>query len=170
MKINFHCLVLSAALLVGLLWPSVGFSAEKKKPVPPPAAISKLGWLGGNWRMEKDSRVIDVQWMAPAGGVMLGMSRTLLKGRETEHEFVQIREGPGGDLFFVAQATGRKEAAFQLTLLTANTVVFENQLQDFPQKVSYILQPDGSLLAVMEGPGPDGEAKRIEYTCQRVPR
>ena len=31
------------------------------------------------------------------GGVMLGMARTVAKGKVLEYEFVQIREGPGAD-------------------------------------------------------------------------
>lgn len=153
-------------LLLALLGPALD-GADKKKPAPPPA-ITRLAWLAGNWRMEKGGRVIDEQWMAPAGGVMLGMARTVAKGKVVEHEFLQIREGPGGDLFYVAQPSGQREAAFQLKSLTDSEAVFENQQHDFPQKITYTLKPDGLLLAAREGPGPDGQVKRLEYPYQRV--
>ena len=146
-------------------------AADAKKPAKaaPPPAINKLAWLAGRWRMEKSGRVIDEQWMAPAAGVMLGMARTVAKGKVVEHEFLQIREGPGGDLFYVAQPSGQKEAAFQLKSLTETEVVFENPQHDFPQKITYTLKADGSLLAAIEGPGPDGQVKRIEFPYQRLP-
>lgn len=131
-------------------------------------AISHLAWLAGSWRLEKAGRVIDEQWMAPAGGVMLGMARTVAKGRVLSYEFTQIREGPGGELFFIAQPSGQKEATFKLVSLTETGVVFENKEHDFPQTVSYSLKPDGTMLAYIEGPGPNGATKRIEYPYKRV--
>ena len=153
-------------LLLALLMPAAG--ADKKQQ-PPPPAIAKLAWLAGRWRLERNGRLIESQWMAPAGGVMLGMSRTVAKARAVDHEFLQIREGPGGALFYVAQTAGQKEAAYQNSALSETAAVFENPEQDFPQKISFTLQPDGSLLMALDGPGPDGEAKRIERPYQKVP-
>jgi Domain of unknown function (DUF6265) len=158
-------------LLLLLLLPAFALAADKSKapakPAPPPA-IAKLLWLAGNWRLEKNNRLVEEQWMVPAGGVMLGMGRTVAKGKVVEYEFLQIREGPGGALFYIAQPSGQKEAAFQAQSLSETAVVFENQLHDFPQKVTYALQPDGSLLALIEGVGSDGQAKRVEFGYQRV--
>lgn len=131
-------------------------------------ALNQLGWLAGHWRMEKAGRVVDEQWMAPAAGVMLGMARTIARGKVVEHEFMQIREGPGGALYFVALPSGQKEAAFQIVSLSAIEAVFENKEHDFPQKITYARQPDGSLLAAIEGPGKDGTTRRIEFPYRRV--
>jgi hypothetical protein len=153
------------------LLPGPGWAQGKRPPPPPaaPPAIYRLAWLAGSWRMETRGRVIDEQWLAPAGGVMLGMARTLAKGRGIGHEFLQIREGPGGDLFYVSQASGQAEAAFQIKSLSDTEVVFENPAQDFPQTISYSHRPDGSLLAILEGPGPDGQPKRVEYLFLKIP-
>ena len=169
---NFMMRLIRWFILGGLvaLLPSVMSAADAKKlaKAAPPPAINKLVWLAGRWHMEKGGRVIDEQWMAPAAGVMLGMARTVVKGKVVEHEFVQIREGPGGDLFYIAQPSGQKEAAFQLTSLTDTEAVFGNPSHDFPQKITYTLKADGSLLAAIEGPGPDGQVKRIEFPYQRL--
>jgi hypothetical protein len=113
--------------------------------------------------------VVDEHWMAPAAGVMLGMSRTVMRGKAIEHEFLQIREGPGGALYYVAMPSGQKEAAFQVKSLSATEAVFENLQHDFPQRISYALQPDGSLLAAIEGPGQNGQVRRVEFSYRRVP-
>ncbi len=158
-------------LLFLLLLPALAVAEDKKgatKPVPA-AVIARLGWLAGHWRMEKAGHVIDEQWMAPAGGVMLGMARTVAKGRVLEYEFTQIREGPGGELFYVAQPSGQRETAFKLLSLTDTEVVFENKEHDFPQTIGYSLQPDGSVVAYIEGPGQDGATKHIEYPYQKIP-
>jgi hypothetical protein len=140
----------------------------KKKPAPPPPTVEKLAWLAGHWRMEKSGRVIDEQWMAPAAGVMLGMGRTIAKDRVIEHEFMQIRVGPGGTLFYVASPSGQETTTFQLKTLADKEVVFENLTHDFPQRVMYTLRADGSVLAAIEGANPDGTTKRIEFPYVRV--
>lgn len=48
-------------------------------------------------------------------------------------------------------------------------MVFENPEHDFPQKITCTLNPDGSVLAVIEGSGPEGELKRIEFAYGHVP-
>jgi len=156
--------------LLGLLLLPVVLLAADAPPGPATAvmAVNQLGWLAGHWRMEKGGRVVDEQWMAPAAGVMLGMSRTIARGKVVQHEFTQIREGPGGTLYFIAMPSGQKEAAFQIVSLSATEVVFENPQHDFPQKISYTLQPDGALLAAIEGPGKDGQTRRIEFPYKRI--
>ena len=164
-----NSLLVFTGVLLGLLLPlQAGVIVEKKKPVPPPPAITKLLWLAGSWRGEKNSRLSDEQWMVPAGGVMLGMRRAVQKGKPVDYDFIQIREGPGGALFYVLQPSGQKEAAFQVSSMTETTIVFENQLQDYPRKISYSLQSDGSLLTSVEGVGSDGEEKRWENLFQRM--
>jgi len=157
-------------MLVLLLLPVVLLAADAPAPGKATAAvaINQLAWLAGHWRMEKGGRVVDEQWMAPAAGVMLGMSRTIARGKVVEHEFLQIREGPGGALYYIAMPSGQKEAAFQIVSLSATEAVFENPQHDFPQKISYTLRPDGSLLAAIEGPGKDGQTRRVEFPYKRI--
>ncbi len=140
-------------------------SGQEQKPGG--FALDRLAWIAGNWRLERAGRVTDEQWMAPAGGVMLGMSRTVAKGRVVEHEFLQIREGPGGDLFYVALPARQKEATFKAVTQTETEVVFENKEHDFPQVIGYRLNADGSLLAWIEGPRSDGTTRRVEYAYRR---
>ena len=170
---------MNSKLLRGLAAISLGLAglvpvlpaADKPKAAQPAPSVSivKLAWLAGHWRLEKGGRVIDEYWMAPAGGVMLGMGRTVSKGRELEHEFLQIREGPGGELYYVALPSGQKEASFKLVSLTAKEVVFENKEHDFPQTIGYSVGPDDTMLAYIEGPAPNGETKRIEFSYKKVP-
>lgn len=149
------------------LGPAVAGLAQSKKAASG-ASLTPVAWLAGKWRLEKNGRVVDEQWMAPAGGVMLGMSRTLLRGRATEQEFLQLREGPGGDLFLIIQPTGAKPATFKSLKATAGEIVFTNQLQDFPQTIVYALRSDGTLAVTKEGPGDDGQVRKIETVYQRT--
>jgi hypothetical protein len=165
--------ILKALALVSLSLAGLNLileAADKPRPgVPSPSVnIVKLTWLAGHWRMEKAGRVIDEHWMSPAGGVMLGMGRTVSKGKELEHEFTQIREGPGGELYYVAQPSGQKEDTFKVVSLTDTAVVFENKEHDFPQTIGYTLGPDDTMLAYIEGPGRNGETKRVEFPYKRM--
>ena len=156
-----------AAILV-VLPVLVAVGAEKKRP-PPPPPIDKLAWLAGSWRTEMSGgRVADEQWMVPGGGVMLGAARTVLKGRVVTQEFLQIRGGPGGALFFVTRPSGENESLFQVTSLSEAAVAFANPAYDFPRTIRYELKPDGTLVAVREGLESDGQAKRTETSYQRL--
>ncbi|RXK56266.1 hypothetical protein ESB00_10440 [Oleiharenicola lentus] len=152
-------------LLLALLLPLAAFAQEQK---PSGFALDRLAWLAGSWRMERAGRVTDEQWMAPAGGVMLGMSRTVAKGKVVEHEFLQIRSGPGGELYYVALPARQKEATFKVATQSETEVVFENKEHDFPQVIGYRLNADGSLLAWIEGPRADGTTRRVEYAYRRI--
>ncbi len=154
-------------VLPGLLALAATAAFGANPPAPARPAVARLGWLAGSWRCEKAGRVTDEQWLAPAAGMMLGVARTVAKGKVLEYEFLQIREGPGGDVFFVALPAGQKETAFRLSTQTERTVVFENQEHDFPQTIAYALQADDTLLAVIEGPGPGGAPKKLEWVYQR---
>jgi hypothetical protein len=159
---------LHPGLLLLVLLPALLAAADKKPAPAPGASLARLSWLAGNWRLERAGRVTDEQWMLPAGGVMLGMSRTVAKGRVAEQEFLQIREGPGGELFYITQPVRQTEAAFRLLSQSDTEVVFENRERDFPQVVGYRLNPDGSVLAWIEGPRSDGTTRRVEHLYLRV--
>jgi len=163
---RMHLPWIGVAVLLLASLVSVFAAPDKKKPAPPPP-VARLAWLAGNWRAEVNGRVVDEQWMIPGGGVMLGMVRTVVRGRLGEHEFRQIGAGPGGALYYTARATGQTETLFQATTLSETEVVFANPQVEFPRTISYSLKSDGTLLAVREGVEPDGQAKRIEVTYQR---
>lgn len=51
--------------------------------------------------------------MKPAGGTLLGMSRTLAGGRTVAHEFLRIEEHEG-QVTLVARPSGQPEASFKM--------------------------------------------------------
>jgi hypothetical protein len=132
------------------------------------ATLQDFAWLAGHWRIEQPERQVDEQWMAPAGGLMLGMARNIQGGKVREYEFTLLRQDPNGDIFYVASPSKQTETAFKLTSLRDGEAVFENPQHDFPKKIVYARQADGSLLAAIEGPGSDGRPRRVEYPFQRV--
>lgn len=116
----------------------------------PAGGIDGLSWLAGCWSQTRAEGSGEEHWMTPAGGTMLGMSRTVRNGRTTEHEFLQIRDANGA-LAYIARPSGQAEATFPLKSQTPNEVVFENPAHDFPQRVIYRRTADGTLAARIEG-------------------
>lgn len=150
-----------------LAW-ALGWVMVVAQQAKPAATVDRLAWLAGSWRMERAGRIVEDQWMAPAAGVMLGVSRTVTKGKVVAHEFMQIRPGPGGEWFFIAQPSGQKEAAFRVLSQTDRETVFENRQHDFPQRIGYRLESGDVLFAWIEGERADGTLRRIEFVYQRV--
>jgi hypothetical protein len=153
MRLPKPCLLLAAAL-----------SSAAAAQTPP--ALATLAWLAGCWQSELDEPGSGEQWMAPAGGTMLGMARTLKGGRAVQFEFMQIREAAGG-LVFIAQPGGRQASSFQATEVTAQAAVFERSGPDFPQRVAYRRRADGGIAARIEGEA-GGVPRGVDFPLRRV--
>lgn len=74
--------------------------------------------------------------MAPAGGSMHGMSRTVAGANTRAWEWLRIAQHEGR-LSYIALPSGQKETAFAATAITDSLAVFENPAHDFPQTISY---------------------------------
>lgn len=133
---------LKAVVVCSLL--SISLSAAEAT-----AQLTDLGWLSGSWKLEANGKTVEEHWTAPAGGAMLGMSRTIKSGKMTEFEFLRI-EQRDGSLVYIAQPGGRRPTEFPLAEVTSNEVVFANLLHDFPQKIRYRRNADGSVTARIE--------------------
>lgn len=132
----------------------------------PRTTLSDLAWLSGCWESHREGREINEQWMKPAGQTMLGMGRTVSKGKTVEYEFVQIREDNDGSIYYVAKPSGQSEASFKLIKYQNREATFENPEHDFPQRIIYRLEPDGSLFARVEGTS-NGKARGFDYPMKR---
>ena len=153
------------SLLAGIV--VLAASAHAQAPAAKPT-LQDFAWLAGHWRIERADRLVDEHWMAPVAGLMMGMARNVEGGKVREYEFTLLRQEPNGDIFYVASPSKQTETSFKLTSLRNGEAVFENPEHDFPKKVIYARQTDGSLLAAIEGPGRDGKPRRVEYPFKRV--
>lgn len=150
------------ALMLGLLAAAAGTAA------PAQPELDRLAWLAGCWAAEDGEPGSGEQWMVPAGGVMLGMSRTLSQSRVRSFEFMRIApDGEGGSLSYFAQPQGRPATAFALRSLSSTEAVFENPAHDFPQRVVYRYEAPVHLRARLEG-RVDGRPRQLEFPMLRV--
>ena len=102
------------------------------------SGISDLAWIAGSWQTDSSGRLIsDEHWAKPAGGVMIGMSRTIAGDNLVSFESLRI-EQRGDAIFYVASVKGRCPGTdFKLTRATAQEVIFENPEHDFPKRIIY---------------------------------
>lgn len=131
------------------------------------ASISDLHWLAGCWASAGGEAGSGEQWMPPAGDSLLGVSRTVKKGKTVAYEFLQIREVEPGKIAYIAKPSGQPEATFPLQSAGEREVVFENLQHDFPQRVIYKLGADGVLRASIEGLA-KGQLRKIDFPMRKV--
>jgi hypothetical protein len=149
-------------MAIALLYAASPFvSAQDKKPT-----LADLGWLSGSWDNGDTLRRYEEQWMKPGGTSMLGMSRTVGKGRTVAHEFLQIKQDTTGEIFYVANPSGQSQAAFKLVKFGTGELVFENPEHDFPQRIVYRLNGD-TLVARIEGVN-KGKQRGVDFPMMKV--
>lgn len=127
-------------------------------------------FMSGSWQLDsKDGDRIEEHWTLPAGGSLIGMSRTLKKGKSVFFEFLRLEQSKDG-VAYVAQPGGKPAVRFRctsLTRLTSKKAVFENPEHDFPTTITYEQVSDHELVATVSGP-PTAKEKAQEYRYQRA--
>ena len=137
------------AVTLMIVW-SVGASRETVSSGPA-SKISELAWIAGDWQTAPGGRAqIEEHWTLPAGGTMIGIGRTVVGDKTAEFEFLRI-EQRGNDLFYVANPNAScPQTDFKLTRLSGQEVIFENAAHDYPKRVIYRKDSDGSLVASID--------------------
>lgn len=126
-------------------------------------------WLAGCWQSRGNRQTLEM-WMPPAGGLMLGASRTMIGGVVREYEQLVIK-AENGTLVYTATPSGQQTASFTATSVTDTSFVVENPQHDFPQRISYRRLGADSLIAQIEGPiaGERGTGTRgVTFPMQRT--
>lgn len=152
-----------SALLLATLPGAVGHLAASGPPDRP----AWPAFMAGCWQADDALPGSGEHWMAPAGGLMPGMARTLRADGRSSHEFLLIRQDAAHGLVLEALPSGQAAARFALESLSPDEVVFGNPAHDFPQRIGYRREAGNRLLAWIEGDG-DGPVRRIEFPMHAV--
>jgi hypothetical protein len=129
--------------------------------------VQRAAWMAGCWEMRGQGRSTIEMWMPPSGDLMLGASRTVVNGVAREFEHLRLRAA-GDTLIYTALPSGQQEASFRSTLVRPDTLVFENTAHDFPQRIIYSRRGADSLVARVEGPGPNNTTRGFSVPMRRV--
>ena len=147
-------------LVCASLNPAPSHAQEQK------ATLEDFAWLAGCWEDNRGNRFREEVWLKPKGDTMLGLGRTVIDGKTTEFEFIRLHE-ERGEIFYTAKPSRQPEASFKLVSSKAGEAIFENPQHDFPQRIIYRRQPDGSLVARIEGEL-KGNKRGIDFPFKRA--
>jgi Domain of unknown function (DUF6265) len=155
-----------ASLMVAVLASITAIVGASEPEAVGASAIDRIAWLQGCWERASTRGTVEEQWMAPRGGCMIGVGRTVRGDSLFEYEMVVVRRR-GEHLEYEAHPSGQPSAVFLSRTLTDSTVVFENLEHDFPQRVGYQRAGRDSVLAWIEGIV-DGKARRVDFPYRRA--
>ena len=105
--------------------------------------------------------------MQPRGGLMLGVSRTVIGDSLREYEQVALSQR-GAHLVYAATPARQAPAEFVSTAVSDSAVIFENPTHDFPQRIIYRRRGADSLIARVEGMR-GGQLRGRDFAYHRVP-
>lgn len=139
----------AALLLVGIFFAFSSGSQSQSVAVEP---LQGLSWIAGDWQtLPSGGRQVDEHWSEPLGGTMMGNSRTVAGGRTVAFEYLRIEARADG-IYYVAHPDARTPGTdFKLTTRAADQATFENPQHDFPKRITYKKNADGSLTASVDG-------------------
>jgi hypothetical protein len=170
---RFWCGALCALVLGGqfsALASRTGQTGGQTGGLAHPFQITDLAWLSGDWETAPGSGQIDEHWTRVAGGTLFGMSRTVANNKTVFYEYLRI-EARGTDIFYVAHPRGRQPGTdFKLVQLNGQEAVFENLAHDFPKRIRYRKNADGTLTARVEGDGTEKEKPQDYHYRPSAPR
>ncbi|MBX9671098.1 MAG: hypothetical protein K2X93_26145 [Candidatus Obscuribacterales bacterium] len=152
---NFFVL---AILMISGLCANSAFALESK--------LSDLSWMVGQWQCKADSAEFEEHWMRASGDSMIGMGREVKDGKLAFHEYLRL-EGRDDGIYYIAQPFGKIVTEYKLTKATPSVMLFENPDHDFPKKIEYSLQKDGSIFVTGSGDAADKD-KEFRYHLMKM--
>jgi hypothetical protein len=147
---------------------------EPKAPTKEVAGLEPLGWLEGCWRGDVNQREYREHWMPLRGGMLIGVSQTVMQGTMQSYEYLRLESRPDG-VYYVAAPSGKAETAFRLQEQTVDKAegrndtifTFANPQPEFPQRIVYRRASEGWLYATVEGKV-GGADRQVTYPLRRV--
>lgn len=106
--------------------------------------------MAGKWTGTMGRASLEEHWLAPAGGAMLGLGRTVAGPRMVAFEFLRIVQKQDG-IYYIAQPNGRPPTEFKLTSAGPHKAVFENPMHDHPKIITYEVDETANLKVTIEG-------------------
>ena len=133
-----------------LVRPALAVFAATLTTAASAAGPADLAFMRGSWEGRSGPLTFEERWTEEAGGLMLGVSRTLKGDRAVSFEFLRLEFRKDG-VVYVAQPGGKPKTEFRLTTSGPNAATFENPAHDHPKLIRYLLGAGGELVAELEG-------------------
>ncbi len=131
--------------------------------------IKDFRWLEGSWKMKVRNGAVVEKWAYVNDSTMTQEAFFITdNGKRIPQESIELVSRKGAVLFIstVANQNDGKPITFRVTSFDATGFTSENPAHDYPQKISYLLQSPGKLLASIEGLR-NGTFSRKEYPMSK---
>jgi hypothetical protein len=161
-----------------------GLAQAQTPPAPPApvaakATIDQVAWISGAWSGKLNDRTIEQHWMAPLGGSMVAMYRSIRDNKATLYELLAIETdgdglalrikhfAPGAGL--VSQEAKDESANHTLVRVEERKAVFEAATATGPVRVTFS-SPDPATLTIVVERQRDGKAVATDFNYKRIAR
>ena len=134
--------------------------AEERKDI----SIADLAWLAGSWSVTEGELTVEEHWTKPSRNIMLGMGRTIRGGKTILFEYLRVESRDDG-IYYVAHPNAAQGTDFKLTSFDGRRAIFENPANDYPKRILYRRETDGSVTAVIDAgkAEPPESVKEFKY-------
>lgn len=125
----------------------------EKVPEKGPGKIVQASWLIGTWSNAYNERRDYEAWEKYNDSTYLGRSYSIQNGDTVSSESIKLVE-EGAALYYIPIVQGQNNnlsVSFKLITLESDKIIFENQSHDFPQRISYQLITQDSMIAEISG-------------------
>jgi hypothetical protein len=149
-----------AILFIGVAMIVVSCSNKKNN-------ISDFSWLSGKWSGIVNGSEFFEAWQPLQGNLLSGMGGAVMNNDTVFSEKIRI-EQRGEDIFYTATVSENGGPVdFKFTGYKSDSLVFENQEHDFPQRVVYFKHSNDKLYACIDGKK-SGVYSRMEFSLLKA--
>lgn len=135
------------------------YSFSQTDPTP-------FNWLTGSWQGGSGTELIYENWQQVDEQLLLGEGYFVSGGDTVVREQLRLQK-IGAYWCYIATVNKGRPTLFTHIKTEKGKMSFENPEHDFPQRITYVLQKDGSLLAFVEGKE-KGNPRREEFRMKKV--
>lgn len=165
------------AVLVATASPAAAFADIKaptqavRRPVEavPATSLDGLAFMSGCWRSGEGERYFEEIYTRPTANLMLGLSIYVREGRAVGHELTRVALEDGRIVLTPYPDGERSPHGFVLTTLRENEAIFEAPEHDYPKRILYRRNPDGSRWARIDGGPQDREGQEWRFVAALCP-
>ncbi|HYD23016.1 MAG TPA: DUF6265 family protein [Flavipsychrobacter sp.] len=127
--------------------------------------LDRIDWVLGYWEMSSPQGTVTESWIRTNDTVFSGIGKFMDSSGKmltTEEIIIVLRNGELLYIPTVSEQNNGQPVIFRETSFSDTMIAFENKGHDFPQRIVYVKQNEGSMLAYIEGEV-NGEQMKIEY-------
>lgn len=108
-----------------------------------------LEWIAGDYT-DSEKNFFE-SWQISGDSLLNGVGYSVNGADTGFHENLSIRKVD--DVWNYIVFTGNTETRFTMVNSSFDSLVFENTVNEFPKRITYIKKPGNSILAIVENPG-----------------